>query len=82
MARAMPDWHSVASSLAERQRKHLQKRRAAGLCGYPGCRKLTGKDYHCVKHGGAHAARMKRARSTPEACAQEWPTSKPRGEWP
>ena len=88
----LPLWHSVcqigtrvASTLAERQRKHRDKRRAAGMCAYPGCKKLTGQEYYCIKHGEAHAARMKAARSTPEACEQEWPgrgPTRPKGEWP
>lgn len=82
MARRLPDWHSVASTAAERVKKHRDKRRAEGKCAFHGCPKLTGESYFCVKHGEAHAARMKAARSTPEACAEEWPTSKPRGEWP
>jgi hypothetical protein len=44
---------------AEGQRKHRRHKRSLGMCGWHGCKVLSGKDYHCEIHAAAEAARIK-----------------------
>lgn len=46
-----------------RQRRHQQKRRAAGKCAREGCKEQSGSKYLCPFHAAEHAKRMRERRA-------------------
>lgn len=54
--------------VVNRQRAHMIKRRAKGLCEVGGCKEVTGDKWRCATHAAEAAARARAARN-PESCA-------------
>ena len=48
---------------AERNRSQRHARRAKGMCGRLGCKRLSGSDYYCEACSADHAAGEKRRRA-------------------
>ncbi len=47
----------------KRQQRHMNNRRAKGLCEYGGCPNVSGEARRCPEHARKHAEAMRRVRS-------------------